>query len=138
MSEAVRSDGAGGPLRVVIADDEADLRLLLRMQLRQNKDLTVVGEAKDGAEAIEAAESGEADVIVMDLLMPGTSGFEAIATLQQTAPHISVVAYTAVAGDFVRMEMQRLGVELVLKSGDVQPLVNALMRTRGARKAIDG
>ncbi len=136
MSQTDRKD-MGRPLRVVIADDEADLRLLLRMQLRRNEDLTVVGEAKDGAEAIAVATNNAADVVVMDLLMPGTSGFEAIATLQQTAPHIRAVAYTAVAGDFVRMEMQRLGVELVLKSGDVDPLVRALLRTRATPQPAD-
>ncbi len=71
----------------------------------------------------------------MDLLMPHTSGFEAIAMLQETAPEIGVVAYTAVAGDFVREEMARLGVELVLKSGNVDPLVQALMRAAGPDRA---
>lgn len=116
------------PLRVVIADDEPDLRLLLRMQLDRLPDFDVVGEAADGAEAVTQIIDGQADVCVMDLLMPGTSGFEAIATLAEAAPQVGVVAYTAVAGDFVRTEMQRIGVELVLKSGNVTPLAEALRR----------
>ncbi len=113
-------------LKVVIADDEPDLRLLLRLQLKRADRLRVVGEAADGAEAVTIAIEAGADVVVMDLLMPGTSGFEAIGMLQAQAPHIGVVAYTAVAGDFVRAEMLRLGVPLVLKSGDPAPLVEAL------------
>lgn len=119
------------PLRVVVADDEPDLRLLLRMQLGRRPDVEVVGEAAEGAEAVAVAVEQRADVVVMDLLMPGTSGFEAIGLLQVKAPEIAVVAYTAVAGEFVRTEMARLGVELVLKSGEVEPLLAALRRAAG-------
>lgn len=120
------------PLRVVIADDEPDLRLLLRLQLRRRPEFEVVGEATDGAEAVLMVTEGAADVVVMDLLMPGTSGFEAIEVLQADAPHVGIVAYTAVAGDFVRAEMARLDVELVLKSGSVEPLAAALVRAARA------
>ena len=113
--------------RVVVADDEPDVRLLLRLQL-EREGFTVVGEAEDGARAVEAVRKGGAEVIVMDLLMPRVSGFEAIATLQAEHPEVGIVAYSAVAGDFVRTEMQRLGVELVLKSGDLGPLAAALRR----------
>lgn len=120
-------------LRVVIADDEPDLRLLLRLQLGRRPDFEVVGEAADGAEAVEVVAETDAHVVVMDLLMPGTSGFEAITMLQADRPEVGIVAYTAVAGDFVRTEMDRLGVELVLKSGNVEPLVAALHRSADPR-----
>ena len=119
-------------LRVVIADDEPDLRLLLRMQLDRHQDFEVVGEAADGSQAVEQVKSTDAEVVVMDLLMPGTSGFEAIAMLAEQAPTVGIVAYTAVAGDFVRTEMKRIGVELVLKSGDIGPLADALRRAAPA------
>ena len=119
-------------LRVVIADDEPDLRLLLRMQLDRHQDFEVVGEAADGSQAVEQVKRTDAEVVVMDLLMPGTSGFEAIAMLAEQAPTVGIVAYTAVAGDFVRTEMKRIGVELVLKSGDIGPLADALRRAAPA------
>lgn len=123
------------PIRVVVADDEPDLRLLLRMQLGRREDVEVIGEAADGADAVRLAVDMDADAVIMDLLMPGTSGFEAIAALTEQAPTVGVVAYTAVAGEFVRAEMARLGVELVLKSGDVEPLVQALRRAAGSGAA---
>ncbi|WP_108664689.1 response regulator [Euzebya rosea] len=123
---------SSAPLRVVIADDEPDLRLLLRMQLDRHQDFDVVGEAADGSQAVDQVLSTAAQVVVMDLLMPGTSGFEAIAMLAEQAPTVGIVAYTAVAGDFVRTEMKRIGVELVLKSGDVGPLADALRRAAPA------
>ncbi|WP_370326750.1 response regulator [Euzebya sp.] len=122
-----------GVIRVVVADDEPDLRLLVRLQLGRVDGVEVVGEAADGAEAVDVAVAEAADVVVMDLLMPGTSGFDGIAALLADHPAIGVVAYTAVAGDFVRAEMARLDVELVLKSGDIAPLVAAIERTASRR-----
>lgn len=118
-------------LRVLIADDEPDVRLLLRLQLTGVADVEVVGEAGDGLEALELCDELRPDAVVMDLLMPKMMGIEAIEKLQQRHPGIGVVAYTATAGDFVRHEMERLGVALLLKSGDVDLLVTALRRSVG-------
>jgi two-component system, NarL family, nitrate/nitrite response regulator NarL len=115
----------GDELRVLIADDEPDVRLLLRLGLRHH-DITVVGEAADGLEVISACDRLEVDAIVLDLLMPRMNGFEVIPELQRDHPHIGIVAYTAVAGDVVRREMARLGIALLLKSGDSAPLAEAL------------
>ena len=112
-------------IRVVIADDEADVRTLLRIQLEQ-EGFEIACEAVDGREAIECCEATHPDVVVLDLLMPGVNGFEAIPTLRQQHPDVAIVAYTAVAGDFVRKEMARLRIPLLLKSGDVTPLANKL------------
>jgi DNA-binding NarL/FixJ family response regulator len=125
------------PLRVLIADDEPDVRLLLRLGLRHHG-ITVVGEAADGHEVLAACQDLEVDALVLDLLMPRMNGFEVIPELQRDHPGIGIVAYTAVAGDFVRREMARLDIRLLLKSGDSAPLAEALhqaalaSRTNGA------
>ena len=118
-------DPLGEELRVLIADDEPDVRLLLRLGLRHHQ-IQVVGEAADGLEVISACNRLEVDAIVLDLLMPRMNGFEVIPELQRDHPHIGIVAYTAVAGDVVRREMARLGIPLLLKSGDSAPLAEAL------------
>ena len=112
-------------ISVVVADDEADVRLLRRLQL-ESRGFVVAGEARDGRSAIKVQKETGADIVLMDLLMPGVSGIQAIAELRTEKPDLKVVAYTAVAGDFVRNEMARLGVPLVLKSGDVEPLAQLL------------
>lgn len=111
---------------MVIADDEPDVRLLLRLQLQGIPDVAVVGEAGDGIEALEVCARVHPDAVVMDLLMPKMMGIEAIERLQRDLPGVGIVAYTATAGEFVRHEMDRLGVALLLKSGDVSHLVGAL------------
>ena len=115
-------------LRVVVADDESDVCLMLRMQLGAQPGFEVVGAAADGSEALELCRRLQPDAVVMDLLMPVMNGFQAIEAMQRELPGVAVVAYTGVAGEFVRHEMERMSVPLVLKSGDVRPLADALRR----------
>ncbi|WP_436793263.1 response regulator [Actinospongicola halichondriae] len=112
-------------IEVVVADDEADIRLLLKLQLRQFG-ISVVGEAEDGVQAIEVCEAMKPHVVILDLLMPNMNGFEAIPELRRRCPNVKIIAYSAVAGDFVRNEMARQDVPLRLKNGDAEPLVSAI------------
>jgi two-component system, NarL family, nitrate/nitrite response regulator NarL len=126
----------GAPLRVLVADDEPDVRLLLRLGLRHH-DIAVVGEAADGLEVLRVCGEQPVDAIVLDLLMPRMNGFEVIPELQRDHPAIGIVAYTAVAGDFVRREMSRLGIPLLLKSGDAAPLAEALHQAHARASAAN-
>lgn len=108
-----------------MVDDEPDVRLLVGLQLRA-AGLDVVGEAGDGAAALDVCEQQRPDVVVFDILMPGMTGFAAIPALQEALPGTGIVAYTSIASDFVREEMARLGVPLVVKAGDPQPLIDAI------------
>ena len=119
------SPNGSEPIRVLIADDEADVRLLLRIQL-EHEGFEIVGEANDGQAALDACTDTKPDVLVLDLLMPGVNGFEAIPKLRRQHPNVAIVAYTAVAGDFVRKEMERQRIPLLLKSGNVTPLANKI------------
>lgn len=116
------------PLRVLVVDDDIDFRLLLSVQLDMEPPLEVVGAAGDGLEALEFIADDPPDLVAMDLLMPRMNGFEAIEALRGSHPEVGIVAYTAVAGTYARQQTERLGVELVLKSGDQTELVAALLR----------
>ncbi|GGT74704.1 response regulator [Streptomyces lateritius] len=72
---------AAPAVRVVLTDDQPLVRTALRMVIAEVPDLEVVGEAGNGAEAVELAASLRPDVIVMDLRMPGTDGIEATRTI---------------------------------------------------------
>jgi DNA-binding NarL/FixJ family response regulator len=120
---------ADADLRIVIADDEPDVLALLEVQFSMRPGFEVVGLAPNGGEAIALARQLQPDAVVMDLLMPDVNGFEGIAVLQDEFPTMGVVAYTGVAGSFVRQHMGDRKVEVVLKSGNLTPLAEAVERS---------
>ena len=73
-------------LRVLIVDDHAVVRSGLRMLLEAEKDIHVVAEAGDARTAVFEARAHSPDVILMDVVMPGTSGIEATQSVLQEAP----------------------------------------------------
>jgi DNA-binding NarL/FixJ family response regulator len=79
-------------IRLLIVDDHPIVRDGLRGVFAAEPDLTVVGEAADGAEAVRRAAS--ADVVLMDLRMPGMGGVEAITRLRETLPDVRVLVLT--------------------------------------------
>lgn len=85
----------GPRIRVLIVDDDARVRLTLTRWCSYQKDMVVVGEAGDGAEALELAERVPADVIVMDVRMPKVDGLEATKRLRSRGIATPVVIFTA-------------------------------------------
>ena len=81
-------------VKVLVADDEALVRHALRIFVDSSERLHVVGEATDGAEAIQQCEALGPDVVLMDIQMPRMNGIEAIRKLGVTMPHIKVIAVT--------------------------------------------
>jgi DNA-binding NarL/FixJ family response regulator len=82
-------------IRVLVADDHAIVRQGLRTFLDLQPDITVVGEAEDGAQAVELARSLSPDVVVMDLVMPRLDGIAATKSLRDEAPGVKVVALSS-------------------------------------------
>jgi len=83
-------------IRVLIVDDHSVVREGLRMFLVRDPDLEVVGEAADGAEALEQARQLRPDVVVMDLLMPVMDGIAATRAIRRELPETEVLALTSV------------------------------------------
>jgi len=81
-------------IRVLIADDHAVLRAGLRMLLSAQPDMEVVGEAADAREAVRKAVESRADVVIMDITMPGGGGIQAIDRIRQGSPRTSVLVLT--------------------------------------------
>ncbi|MEX0782366.1 MAG: response regulator transcription factor [Dehalococcoidia bacterium] len=86
-------------IRIVIADDHSVVRQGLRMFLALDEELDVVGEAQNGAEALELAHKLKPDVVLMDLLMPVMDGITAIGAIRREVPEVEVIALTSVLED---------------------------------------
>jgi two-component system NarL family response regulator len=92
--EPDRSRSGGGVLRVLIVDDHALFRRGLQMVLSGEVDIEVVGEAADGAEAVEKARALKPDVVLMDVRMPRRSGIEATEQIREELPDSKILMLT--------------------------------------------
>ena len=81
-------------ISVLVVDDHDLFRRGLMEVLEEEDDITVIGEARNGQQAIEKAEELEPDVVFMDLNMPGQNGIEATAFLTQKWPDLKVLVLT--------------------------------------------
>jgi two-component system response regulator NreC len=77
--------------RILVADDHGVVRKGLRLQLEQNDQFEVVGEAADGREAVRLAEKLSPNVVIMDIAMPSLNGIEATAQIVKQNPGVGVV-----------------------------------------------
>ena len=96
-------------IRVLIVDDHSVVREGLRMFFARDPDLEVVGEAADGAQAIQQARRLRPDVVVMDLLMPVLDGMAATRAIRSELPETEVLALTSVLEGTSVVEAIRAG-----------------------------
>jgi two-component system NarL family response regulator len=87
-------DAAADRLRVLVVDDHALFRRGLQTILEQESDLELVGEASDGAEAVDKAQELMPDVVLMDVRMPKRSGIEATTQIKDLLPHAKILMLT--------------------------------------------
>lgn len=114
-------------VRVLVADDHLIIRQGLRLILETTDDFVLVGEAANGAEAVQRATELQPDVVLMDLRMPGMDGLAAIERLHAEQPHIAVVILTTFNEDELMMRGLRAGAKgYLLKDTDRETLFNTI------------
>jgi DNA-binding NarL/FixJ family response regulator len=115
-------------VRVVLADDHAKFRRGVAEMLLTDGGIEVVGEAKDGAEAIEIAKEERPDVVVLDLAMPLMGGREALGPiLMEVSPPPGIVILTMHDGAGQRRELLRMGASAFLaKSASLAEILAAV------------
>ena len=124
-------------LRVFLADDHAVLRSGLRMLVNAQPDMTVVGEASDGQEAVDRvtalAAFGGVDIVVMDIGMPHLNGLEALRRIKMDFPDLAVLILTMHASEpYLFQVIQAGGAGYVLKQTADEHLLGAI------RDAVQG
>lgn len=116
-----------GPIRILIVDDHAIVRKGIRALLATERDLLVIGEACDGAEAISQAQALSPDVILMDLVMPHVDGIQATQRIASQQPGLRILVLTSFAGDdkvFPAIKAGALG--YLLKDSSPEELIQAI------------
>ncbi|MET0543886.1 MAG: response regulator transcription factor [Variovorax sp.] len=124
-------------IKIGIVDDHAIVRNGLRDYFANHVDLRVVGEAASGREAIDLVRNNDIDVLVMDLLMPGQSGIDAIAMIRAKAPDVGILILSGYPEEHYAMNMIRQGASGYLnKDCDPAEIVKAIQVVAMGRRYI--
>lgn len=126
------------PITILLADDHAVLRQGTAELLRREKDLKVIGEAANGEQAIEMAQSLRPDVVVMDVRMPVLSGIQATRIIHGQLPDTRVLVLTAHENDEYVFSLLKEGASgYLLKTSPVQELVAAIRLVHQGQSPLD-
>ncbi|MDH3730859.1 MAG: response regulator transcription factor [Acidimicrobiia bacterium] len=126
-------------IRVIIADDHRVVRDGLRWMFDGESEIEVVGEAADGAELLELALSVPADIVLLDVSMPGMGGLEALEQLSASAPDLRVVMLSMHDKPvYVRRAVELGAAGYLLKSAGRDELLRALNAVADGNAYIQG
>ena len=118
---------------VLIVDDNAQLRALMREIVAEESDLHVVGEAADGVEAMRLIQELRPDIVLLDLVMPQVNGLEVLRWTKAEHPKIKVIIVTVHDEDAYRQAAEASGADaFLLKKTLGTDLLPTLQRLRGS------
>jgi NarL family two-component system response regulator LiaR len=124
-------------IKVLLVDDHAVVRSGLSKFLMVNKDLELVGEASDGAEAAKMVSLRKPDVVLMDLMMPGVDGITATREIHQKFPQVKVIALTSFSEqNMVQGALQAGASGYLQKNVTAAELANAIRSAHAGRMTL--
>lgn len=126
-----------GPIRVMIVDDHSVVRSGLSAFLMAFDDLERVGEAASGEEAVRLCKDAGADVVLMDLVMPGMDGAAATAAIRDACPNVQVIALTSFPEeDLVQGALKAGAIGYLLKNVSAEELAEAIRAAHAGRSTL--
>ncbi len=127
----------GAPVRVVIADDSSDIRLLTSMLLAAEADFEVVAEAVDGVQAIHQVVVHQPDIVLLDLAMPVLDGLAAIPEIRVASPDTLIVVFSGFSAGSASQEALKRGAHAYVEKGLIEVSLPAQLREIRTRLATD-
>lgn len=125
------------PISIVLADDHPVVRRGMRTLLESEADFAIVGEAGDGLETIRLVEQLHPDVLILDLMMPGLSGLEALRILRQRAPQTRVVILSMYnTNAFIAEALKNGATGYVLKGSSEKDLILAVREADAGKRFL--
>ena len=125
------------PIRVLIADDHSVVRSGLGAFIHVFKDLELVGEARNGQQALELCGSLKPDVILMDLVMPVLDGIAAIQAIKAKYPKVQILALTSFQDEkHVQEALQAGAVGYLMKDLSAEDLARAIRAARAGKPTL--
>jgi DNA-binding NarL/FixJ family response regulator len=124
-------------LRVLLVDDTTEYRTMLRIILQQQGGFEIVGEAANGAEAVELTRALRPDVVVLDLAMPVMDGLEALPLLRDVSPETAVVVLSGFArGQLDHVALARGAAAYVEKGEAFSRIAETLLEVVARAEAV--
>ncbi len=125
------------PIKILLADDHAIVRHGLSRSMKQEEDMEVVGEAKDGLMTIEMAGDLQPDVVIMDISMPDINGIDATREILQQNPNIKIIGLSMHSAKKFISEMFKAGASgYLLKDCEFSELADAIRTVMNGRTYI--
>ena len=124
-------------IRIVLVDDQRMSRQITRRLLSMHADLMIVGEARDGIEALEVVSQARPDVVLMDVHMPILDGVETTKRMRSTYPDVKIVLFTSINHDSYVAEGMRAGAVGYLPKNTQPDVLVAAIRTASEGRQID-
>jgi NarL family two-component system response regulator LiaR len=126
-------------IRVLIVDDHYMVREGLKISLSTHGDIEVVGEASNGAEAVELQLLVDPDVVIMDVVMPVMDGPTATALIKAASPKVEIIALTSFVDDeLVGQTLEAGAISYLLKDSRPEALIQAIRDAVNGRGTVDG
>jgi DNA-binding NarL/FixJ family response regulator len=123
--------------KIFIADDHVLIREGLKQILREESDITVVGEAQSAAETLDRIVESDCDILVLDLGLPDRPGLEVLREIKKLLPHLCVLILSMLPEDRFALRALKAGADgYVSKDSAATELVVALRRIAGGRKYV--
>lgn len=106
------------PKSILIADDNAGVRSLIRAYLEMHTEFAVCGEAADGVDAIEKIKELSPDLVLLDLAMPRMNGAEVASIIKGSMPYVPIILFSVYGEKIGRALASAVGVDVVLSKPD--------------------
>ena len=124
---------ASFPIKIVVADDNAVIRHLVRKVLHRPHEWELVGEADDGMVAVEIVKQLQPDIVIMDVHMPRLDGIKATKRITASVPRSTVIGFSTSKDVLTRTAMQKAGSAAFVTKEDIFNLPHVIERVLPAR-----
>jgi DNA-binding NarL/FixJ family response regulator len=121
--------------RVLLVDDNSVVRSLVRQLFELTPDFEISGEAENGRDAVEKAESLKPDLIILDLSMPVMTGLDAAPLLRKLLPDTRIILFTVQDGSHVEQLARAAGIQAVVSKN--QPASKLILQARAMLASIE-
>jgi NarL family two-component system response regulator LiaR len=118
---------------VLLVDDSADVRHVVRTFLERDASFKVCGEAGNGPEAIKQAEALTPDIVLLDFLMPGMNGIDVANALRRLLPKTQIAIFSNYTHDFGTSLSSAVGIDAVIAKGSLADISKSLKKLIGRK-----